>query len=121
MSGEYLCTHLGNSGLRRKVRIFAIPNALKQALLRPAHDWCMRILHIIPQDGTFDQHTPMRWIEKCSCLRSFDLSSATDRFPLLFQRAVIESLFNRVVAHVWTFSGLEVNVFRAPQGTLEKI
>ncbi|KAK9982068.1 hypothetical protein SO802_035295 [Lithocarpus litseifolius] len=62
----------------------------------------------------------MRWIEKCSCLRSFDLSSATDRFPLLFQRAVIESLFNRVVAHAWTFSGLEVNVFRAPQGTLRE-
>ena len=26
-----------------KVRVFAIPNALKQALLRPAHDWCMKI------------------------------------------------------------------------------
>lgn len=26
-----------------KVRVFAIPNALKQALFRPAHDWCMKI------------------------------------------------------------------------------
>lgn len=38
-----------------KTRNFAIPNAVKQALLRPAHDWCMSVLRLIPMDGTFDQ------------------------------------------------------------------
>lgn len=30
-----------------KLRIFAIPNALKQALLRSAHDWAMSVLRTI--------------------------------------------------------------------------
>lgn len=41
-----------------KRRIFAIPNGFKQALLRPAHDWSMSVLRLIPQDGTFDQTAP---------------------------------------------------------------
>lgn len=35
------------------MRVFAIPKGLKQALLRPAHDWCMEVLKLIPMDGTF--------------------------------------------------------------------
>lgn len=42
-----------------KERIFAIPNAFKQALFRPAHDWCMSILRLIPMDGMFDQTRPL--------------------------------------------------------------
>lgn len=38
------------------MRVFAIPNGLKQALLRPAHDWCMEVLKLIPMDGTFHLH-----------------------------------------------------------------
>lgn len=29
--------------------------SVKQAILRPAHDWCMSVLRLIPMDGTFDQ------------------------------------------------------------------
>lgn len=39
-----------------KVRVFAIPNALKQALPRPAYDWCMEVLNTIPMNGTFHLH-----------------------------------------------------------------
>lgn len=75
-----------------KVRVFAIPNALKQALLRPAHDWCMKILRMLPTDGTFNQTAPLGRLSKLKSLRSFDLSSATDRFPLAIQGVLIEAL-----------------------------
>lgn len=35
-----------------KLRIFAIPNAVKQSILRPAHNRCMKVLRLIPMDGT---------------------------------------------------------------------
>lgn len=49
-----------------KTRIFAIPNAVKQALLRPAHDWCMSVLRLIPMDGTFDQISGEEKSESCA-------------------------------------------------------
>jgi len=94
-----------------KLRVFAMPNALKQALLRPAHDWTTSVLRFIPNDGTFNQLASLPFLSGCMKLRSFDLSSATDRFPLEFQRVVFECLFNRVVAHAWVESGLGVNLF----------
>lgn len=59
---------LGRLGFKEegagKLRVFAMPCALKQALLRPAHEWCMSVLKRIPNDGTFDQpaptHSPMK-------------------------------------------------------------
>lgn len=32
--------------------------SVKQALLRPVHDWLMDTLCLIPMDGTFDQLKP---------------------------------------------------------------
>lgn len=68
----------------------------------------MSILRKIPQDGTFDQPAPLRWLKGCIKVRSYDLSSATDRFPLKFQRTVIECLFNKVVAWVGKVSTTSV-------------
>lgn len=67
---------------------------------------------------TFDQEAPIRKLINgcCSGFWSFDLSSATDRFPLTFQEAVRKCLFNKVVAFSWIHSGLRVNVFSAPNG-----
>lgn len=97
-----------------KVRVFAIPNALKQALLRPAHDWCMEVLSRIPMDGTFDQLKPLSRLRKTCCLFSYDLSSATDRFPLNVQAVIISAIWNYEVAFAWVVSGLGTNVFSAP-------
>lgn len=47
-------------------------------------------------------------------LRSFDLSAATDRFPLEFQRIAVEKLFNSTVAQAWVVSGLGCNLFHVP-------
>jgi hypothetical protein len=43
-----------------KLRIFAIPNAVKQSILRPAHDWCMKVLRLIPMDGRGRSTRPPR-------------------------------------------------------------
>lgn len=94
-----------------KVRTFAIPNSVKQSLLRPAHDWCMSVLRRIPMDGTYNQSAPLRRISNLSTFRSFDLSSATDRFPLMVQAELIVALFNGLVAYSWVKCGLGTNVF----------
>lgn len=101
-----------------KTRIFTIPNGLKQALLRPAHDWCMDVLRGIPMDGTLDQSKPIsRLVGRCMHLFSFDLSAATDRFPLVFQSLIIEKLFNQAIHRAWISGGLLMNVFQAPSQT----
>lgn len=66
-----------------KTRIFAIPNALKQALIRPAHDWCMSVLRLIPMDGTFNQMRPLDRLIRVKELRSFDLSSCYRQVSLV--------------------------------------
>lgn len=64
-------------------------------LLRPAHDWSMSLLRRIPMDGTFDQERPLRRLIGKRTLFSFDLSSATDRIPLAFQKLLMEKLFKK--------------------------
>ncbi|KAL4292943.1 hypothetical protein AHAS_Ahas18G0078600 [Arachis hypogaea] len=76
-----------------KRRIFAMGNYvnLNQRLLKPVHDWLMQVLRRIPMDGTFaftklrwNQHKPLdRLVGNQTCY-SFDLKSATDRWPVLF-------------------------------------
>lgn len=64
-----------------KRRIFAICNYVNQRLLRPVHDWLMAVLRRIPQDGTFDQTKPLDRLVGEHHSYSFDLKSATDRWP----------------------------------------
>ncbi|KAJ8621993.1 hypothetical protein MRB53_030522 [Persea americana] len=65
-------------------------------------------------DGTFNQTALLGRLSKLKSLRSFDLSSATDRFPLAIQGVLIEALFNLTNAFAWVRSGLGVNAFKAP-------
>lgn len=74
----------------------------------------MEVLRTIPLDGTFNQTAPLERLVGISKLRSFDLSSATDRFPLSFQQSVISCLFSFDTAFAWIASGLGTNVFSAP-------
>lgn len=101
-----------------KQRVFAIPNAFKQALLRPAHDWCMDVLRLIPMDGTYNQVKPLDRLKRLKTLFSFDLSSATDRFPLAIQGMLVEALFNLTTAFAWVRSGLGTNCFSCPSSNL---
>lgn len=66
-----------------KGRIFAIGNYVNQRLLKPVHDWCMIVLRSLPTDGTFNQRKPLDNLVGNRYCYSFDLKSATDRWPLL--------------------------------------
>lgn len=76
-----------------KVRVFAIVDCWTQWVLKPLHDAVFELLRIIPQDGTFDQLAPLeRLLErlpKGTPIFSYDLSAATDRLPLLFQKVLM--------------------------------
>lgn len=60
----------------------------------------MRALKGIPEDCTYDQLKSLNVLQKTPGHRfwSFDLSSATDRFPLDFQYKIISEFFGRSYA-----------------------
>lgn len=78
-----------------KRSIFAIGIYVKQRLLRPYHDWLMTILRRIPNDGTFDQPAPLVHLYGKAHCYSFDLKSATDRWPLHYLYTVL------MMVHLW--------------------
>lgn len=67
----------------------------------------MSVLRLIPMDG----RSVTTGLKGRSSLFSFDLSSATDRFPLAVQGLIIEAKFNRLTAFAWVACGLGTNVF----------
>jgi len=81
-----------------KARVVAIPSAWNQFFFRPLHDQLMRNLALIEGDGkqrgvscVLNQNKGaialQHWMEKERSLWSFDLESATDRFPRRLQTA----------------------------------
>jgi len=72
-----------------KSRIIAILDFYTQNVLRKVHIEIFKILETIPQDRTFTQNPK---VDFEGPYYSFDLSAATDRFPLFFQERVIRSL-----------------------------
>lgn len=89
---------IGKLGLKveaaGKMRVFAMVDPWTQWLLAPLHKGLFHILERIPQDGTFNQHGPLRpAFKNNNPLFSMDLSSATDRLPLSLQSKLISTLF----------------------------
>nr|QDH86714.1 MAG: RNA-dependent RNA polymerase [Mitovirus sp.] len=75
-----------------KARIVAMTNYFIQVVLRPVHQLLFDLLSRIPQDGTFDQHKPLRDLVKTESTEWFycyDLSAATDRLPIDVQAQVL--------------------------------
>ena len=79
-----------------KARVVAMPNAGAQVAFRPLHKALGNILKHMPQDCTFNQMKGVEWgaeqLRLGKTMYAVDLSSATDNFPLGFQKAVLESL-----------------------------
>jgi len=77
-----------------KSRPFAIFEYISQMALTSLHDRVYEILKGIPQDSTFDQNAGFRDIlyGGFSFYASFDLKAATDRFPIAFQKRVVDHL-----------------------------
>lgn len=84
-----------------KRRIFAIGNYLHQRMLYPFHSWAMSVLRRLPMDGTFNQTRPLDGLAGREVYYSFDLKSATDRWPLGFQVELMRLLFGSTVAEAW--------------------
>lgn len=107
-----VCGRLGQSiegGGKR--RIFAIGNWVNQRLLKPVHDWLMSVLRHIPMDGTFSQTRPLSLLSGEKHCFSFDLKSATDRWPLLSMFYLMQVCFGRQFASAVVNSALGTNVF----------
>ena len=97
-----------------KRRIFAIGNYVNQRLLKPIHDWLGKVLRRIPQDGTYDQTKPLDLLKGSRHCYSFDLKSATDRWPLLLLFELFQYLFDRSFASSVVNSTLACNIFEVP-------
>jgi hypothetical protein len=83
-----------------KVRVFAMIDCISQWLLKPLHMWLFDILKYIQMthgtDATFDQDKGVEFLQsllkKNKQAFSFDLSSATDRLPILVQKFLLNSI-----------------------------
>jgi hypothetical protein len=86
-----------------KVRVFAMVDSLTQCIMKPLHDLLFRILGKLETDGTFNQIRPaQRLIDLGYCeFYSYDLSSATDRFPLALQQVVLSAIIGPKLAKLW--------------------
>jgi hypothetical protein len=109
--GGRLGMSLEGSGKRR---IFAIGNYVKQRLLHPFHTWLMTILKSIPNDGTFEHTKPLTWIKGYLQCFSFDLKSATDRWPLYYLFSIVEYWLGHNPAGSIVNTTLGHNVFMVP-------
>jgi hypothetical protein len=108
--GEAKGLALGKLGTKKepgKVRVFAMVDFWTQCLLTPLHDWAFRILKSIDQDGTFEQHSPLERLvsrmkrQGIKKSWSYDLSAATDRFPLWIQRSLLSEVFSERYGTLW--------------------
>jgi hypothetical protein len=86
-----------------KTRTIAIGDYWSQTALRPFHNIVMGVLRRLVTDGTWDQHAQFDRIrcEAQAPVYSFDLSSATDRFPIKIQQHLVAALYGERFAAVW--------------------
>jgi hypothetical protein len=88
-----------------KTRVVYILNWWVQEALLPLHNAMMAWLREQPTDGTFDQLKAVRlvqqWTKEGKPLWSFDLTAATDRWPMFHQWIVVRALSGNVQAHLW--------------------
>lgn len=82
-----------------KVRVFAMVDPWTQWLLYPLHKFLQGVLRRLDEDATFDQVgkleaklTQMQQKYKKPKAFSYDLSSATDRLPVLLQVYILAPL-----------------------------
>ncbi|GKV52605.1 hypothetical protein SLEP1_g59181 [Rubroshorea leprosula] len=94
-----------------KRRLFAIGNWVNQRLLTPIHVWLASCLKQLPMDGTFNQLGPLTRLKGQQYGYCYDLTDATDRWPLVVMFTVMEVLFDRSFASAVVNSALATNRF----------
>jgi len=88
-----------------KFRPFAIVDYFTQAALSPLHKAVMLLLKGIPMDAAFNQDAGSAQVREWTrqgtrTLYSFDLTAATDRFPIDFQSIVLDVLLEDYGNHL---------------------
>jgi hypothetical protein len=106
-----------------KTRVIAIGDLFSQAIYLPLHDKLMKRLRSLDQDATHDQGKAISWLKEKTTLGgvwSFDLTTATDRFPASLQRIVLSAMFGQRVGELWetTMSTLRDFSFKDSKGSL---
>nr|WIR83945.1 MAG: RNA-dependent RNA polymerase [Ulva mito-like virus 2] len=76
-----------------KVRTITMTNYFAQRALKPIHNYLMEVLRTIPEDGTYDHGQAAMKIKVKTLTMTpycFDMTSATDRFPVWLQSLVVK-------------------------------
>nr|UEP19800.1 RNA-dependent RNA polymerase [Sclerotinia sclerotiorum mitovirus 40] len=103
-----------------KSRPFAIVDYITQCALTPLHHKLYDVLKSLPQDCTFDQNKGFKdLLYGGGPYYSFDLTSATDRFPVEIQRAVLSWLTSKEYADAWVQAMVQLP-FDTPEGAQVK-
>lgn len=86
-----------------KTRVVAIGDYWSQTCLLPLHQWMYSMLEKIPQDKTYKQGDDLRRLPSDGSVTffCFDLSSATDRFPIKIIYGLVERLIGKFRAKAW--------------------
>jgi len=104
-----------------KTRIIAIFDYWSQTVLKPYHDNLLELLQTMSPDCTFVQHKHVGNVfsrtHGKSNIYSFDLKSATDRFPLIVQKEVFAALYGQERADSWVRILVDYP-FKTPKGEM---
>jgi len=88
-----------------KLRVIAMVDIWTQSLFHPLHKTLFEILARLPNDGTFNQEMSVkRSVQKTASSGiafSVDLSSATDRLPIMLQEDILNALFGNRIGSLW--------------------
>ena len=87
-----------------KTRTIAIGDLFSQMVLLPLHKSLMKRLRKMHQDCTFDQTKAISWLRektKEGPVWSFDLTTATDRFPVKLQEIVLRWFAGKDISKAW--------------------
>jgi hypothetical protein len=88
-----------------KTRVVCIGDIWSQIALKPIHDFLMKGLKGIPEDGTSSHNnlaTKLRDWTKEEEFWCYDLKAATDRMPIRLQEEVLEPLFGGEITKIWS-------------------
>jgi hypothetical protein len=87
-----------------KTRIIAIVDFWTQQALKPFHEQLLGVISQIDADCTLNQNEGFKRalrLSKGKPIHSFDLTSATDRFPLSFQMVLMNHLYGPEISGLW--------------------
>jgi len=92
-----------------KIRIIAMVDPFTQWILSPLSVWISAILKQLPNDGKYNQDAPLvalwKRVHKTGTKKRFlgscDMSSATDRLPVLLQGALLSGILGTHFADLW--------------------